>query len=85
MNTLIQEDINNYWEDFYKRHYNSFEEKLRHILSSELELCSYTEAVDIVYNLSQLELVECKDWFSSFDLLSEGEIPELPNCLNQFF
>jgi hypothetical protein len=55
------------------------------MLSSELGLCSYTDAVEIVYNLSQLELVECKDWFNSFDLLTEGEIPELPNCLNQFF
>lgn len=85
MNQLVQEDIDNYWEDFYKSLNNSFEEKLRHMLSSELGLCSYTDAVDIVHNLSQLELVECKNWFNSFDLLIEGEIPELPNCLNQFF
>jgi hypothetical protein len=82
---LIQEDIYNYWEDFYKSLNNSFEEKLRHMLSSELGLCSYTDAVNIVHNLSQLELVECKNWFNSFDLLIEREIPELPNCLNQFF
>ena len=85
MNQLVQEDIDNYWEDFYKSLNNSFEEKLRHMLSSELGLCSYTDAVNIVHNLSQLELVECKNWFNSFDLLIEGEIPELPNCLNQFF
>jgi hypothetical protein len=82
---LIQEDIDNYWEDFYKSLNNSFEEKLRNMLSSELGLCSYTDAVNIVHNLSQLELVECKNWFNSFDLLTEEEIPELPNCLNQFF
>ena len=85
MNQLVQEDIDSYWEDFYKSLNNSFEEKLRNMLSSELGLCSYTEAVDIVHNLSQLELVKCKNWFNSFDLLTEGEIPELPNCLNQFF
>ena len=85
MNQLIQKDIDSYWEDFYKSLNNSFEEKLRNMFSSELGLCSYTDAVDIVHNLSQLELVECKNWFNSFDLLTEGEIPELPNCLNQFF
>ena len=85
MNQLIQKDIDSYWEDFYNSLNNSFEEKLRNLLSLELTLCSYTEAVDIVHNLSQLELVECKNWFNSFDLLIEGEIPELPNCLNQFF
>lgn len=82
---LIQEDIDNYWEDFYNSLNNSFEEKLRNLLSLELTLCSYTEAVDIVHNLSQLELVECKDWFNSFDLLTKGEVLELPTCLNQFF
>lgn len=82
---LIQEDIDNYWKDFYNSLNNSFEEKLRNLLSSELGLCSYVNAVDIVYNLSELELIECKDWFNSFDLLIEGEVPELPNCLNQFF
>ena len=85
MNQLVQEDIDSYWEDFYKSLNNSFEENLRNMLSSELGLCSYTDAVNIVHNLSQLELVECKNWFNSFDLLIEGEIPELPNCLNQFF
>lgn len=82
---LIQEDIDSYWEDFYKSLNNSFEEKLRHLLSSELSLCNYSDTVDMVYNLSQSELTECKDWLNSFDLLSQGEIPKLPNCFDQFF
>ena len=58
---LIQEDIDNYWEDFYNSLNNSFEEKLRRLLSSELSLCNYSDTVDMVYNLSQSELTECKD------------------------
>lgn len=83
MTTLSYEEIELYWKDFYSNLESSVEEKLRKMLSVELGVCNYVEAVDIVAALSERELEEAAQWLSLMEQYTE-EYFEPPMCISQF-
>lgn len=83
MTTLTYSELELHWKDFYSNLESSVEERLRKMLSVELGVCNYVEAVDIVAALSSKELEEAAEWLTIMEQYPE-EYFEPPACINQF-
>jgi hypothetical protein len=83
MTTLTYSELELYWKDFYSTLETSIEERLRKMLSEELRICNYIEAVDIVAALSNKELAEAAEWLNIMEQYP-NEYFEPPACISQF-